>query len=129
MVHRALFRAARGAIMAVMRQTALDFDTVREIGLALPEVEDGTSYRGAALKLAGRLLACEAVHESAEPRSLVVRLGFDERERRLEAEPDVYYLTGHYEKYPLVLVRLERIGREALRELLQSAWRYGMEAS
>lgn len=115
--------------MAVMRQTALDFDTVREIGLALPEVEDGTSYRGAALKLAGRLLACEAVHESAEPRSLVVRLGFDERERRLEAEPDVYYLTGHYEKYPLVLVRLERIGREALRELLQSAWRYGMEAS
>jgi len=41
-------------------QKALDFTAVREVGLALPDVRDGTTRRGFALKLRGKLLACEA---------------------------------------------------------------------
>jgi hypothetical protein len=110
-----------------MPRSKTDFDVVQEIGLDLPDVEDGSSYRGRALKLRGRLLACQATHKSAEPNSLVVRVSFDERERLLEADPDIYYVTDHYLKYPSVLVRLDRIGRKALRELLHGAWRFVME--
>jgi hypothetical protein len=44
-----------------------DFALVREIALALPDVKDATTPRGFALKLRGKLLACEAIHRSAEP--------------------------------------------------------------
>jgi len=39
------------------------------------------------------------------------------------AEPDTYYLTDYYRKYPLVLVRLSQIRKEALRDLLSVSWR------
>jgi len=105
----------------------VDFDVVREIGLGLPDVEDGSSPTGHALKLRGRLLACEARHKSAEPNTLVVRVSRPERDRLIAAQPETYYLTDHYLRHPSVLVRLERIHRKALRELLDTAWRYMME--
>ena len=55
------------------------FDIVREIGLALPDVEASTMYASPALKVRGNLLACLAVHKSAEPESLAVRIDFDQR--------------------------------------------------
>ena len=45
----------------------MTFDVVREIGLALADVEDSTMYGGLALKVRGKLLACLAIHKSAEP--------------------------------------------------------------
>ena len=44
------------------------------------------------------------------------------RHTLLAAEPSVYYVTEHYERYPMVLVRLSSINREALRDLLELAW-------
>lgn len=105
----------------------IDFDRVREIGLELPDVEEGTSYRGPALKIRGKLLACQAINKSAEPNTLAVRVSFDERDRLLAADPDTYYVTDHYVDYPTVLVRLGRIETDALRELLQTGWRFVME--
>jgi len=63
----------------------LDFAAVREIGLTLPDVKDGTTPRGFALKFRGKVLACEAIHKSAEPNTLMVRVGFDDRARLLAA--------------------------------------------
>ncbi len=34
-----------------------------------------------------------------------------------------YYLTDYYRKYPLVLVRLSHIDRDALRDVLSVSWR------
>ena len=62
-----------------MSKAKVTFDTVREIGLALPDVEEATIYRLPALKVRGKLLACLAVHKSAEPGSLAVRMDFDQR--------------------------------------------------
>jgi hypothetical protein len=59
-----------------------------------------------------------ATHRSAEPETLVVRVGFDEREWMLEDAPETYYVTDYYRPYPVVLVRLRRIDRDALRDLL-----------
>ena len=105
-----------------MSKGKIDFDAVRDIALTLPNVEDGSTRRGFAVKVKGRLLACEAINKSAEPGSLVVRIAFDEREELLELEPDVFYLTDHYVKHAVVLVRLSKIERDSLRDLLERAW-------
>ena len=103
------------------------FDAVRKIALKLPDVEEGTTYGSPALKVHGKLLACLAVHKSAERDSLAVRIGFEERSQLIAADPDTYYLTNHYVNYPVVLVRLSRIHRDALRDLLGAAWRFVSE--
>lgn len=48
----------------------------------------------------------------------MVRAGLEEREWLLEDAPETYYLTDYYRRYPLVLVRLSRIDRDALRDVL-----------
>lgn len=106
-----------------MPRTRTTFATVRAIALTLPGVEEGKAWGVPALTLHGKLLACMASHKSAEPNSLVVRIDFDQRDALIEEAPDTYYVKPHYVGYPSVLVRLDRIDREALRDLLQSAWR------
>ena len=107
--------------MAVAKVT---FDTVRTICLAMPDVEDGTTYGSPAFKVKGKMFACVAIHKSAEPGSLVVRVSVDERERMITAEPDVYYVKEHYVPYPVVLVRLARIHPDSLRDLLHMGARF-----
>jgi hypothetical protein len=102
----------------------MTFATVRELALALPDVEEGTAWGTPAVKLRGRLLACMASHASAEPNTLVVPLGIDQRDAMLADAPEIYYLKPHYEAHACVLVRLSRIEREALKDLLRAAWRF-----
>lgn len=96
---------------------ALDWNDVVAIGLDLPEVECATAYRMPALKVAGKLLAC--VRDDG---ALVVRVDKEERAVLLEAAPDRFFITSHYRNYPSMLVRLDRIERDELRELLVDAW-------
>jgi hypothetical protein len=107
-----------------MAKKTIDFDVVREIGLALPDVEQSTIHGAPSLKLRGKLLACPALHTSAEPNTLAVRIGFAERAKFLEAKPSVFYVTDHYLNYPTVLVRLSRVERNSLRDLLGMAWQF-----
>ena len=100
--------------------STINFDTVLEIGLALPGVEESTAYGSPALKVHGKLLACVPVDRSAEPGSLAVRVDFDDRAELLAAAPDVYYVTDHYLNYSAVLVRLSRITPDVLKTC--SAW-------
>jgi hypothetical protein len=103
------------------RKGGVDYATVRELALALPGVIDGSTLRGIAFKAGGKLLACKAVHRSAEPESLVVRVGNAERDRLIAREPDIYYLTPHYLAYQSVLVRLAAIDRKGLAALFTAA--------
>ena len=106
------------------RRTASTFETVRAIGATLPDVEEGTAWGVPALKLRGTLLACMASHKSAEPGTLVVRLALDQRDAMIADDPGTYYLQPHYEGHPCVLVRLSRIDRAALADLLHASWRF-----
>ena len=46
----------------------------------------------------------------------------------MEADPETYFLTDHYFNYEwvlvrLIMVRLDRVHPDALRDLLRGAWR------
>jgi hypothetical protein len=107
-----------------MARTAIDFDAVRAIGLSFPGVESSTAFGAPALKVRGKLLACLPTHRSAEPDSLMVRVDFGDRADLLSGAPDVYYITDHYAGYSAVLVRLARVDRDVLRDLIGMAYKF-----
>ena len=107
-----------------MPRTKITFDVVREIGLALPDVEESSTRGAFALNVRGNLLACTAIHKSAKPDSLMVRIDFDQRAALLAEAPETYYVTDHYLNYPAVLVRLSQVQKDELRDLLASASRF-----
>lgn len=100
------------------------FDRVRKLGQLLPDVEEGTTYGSPALKVSGKMFACIAVHRSAEPNSLAVRMSFIERDLRMSADPSIYYLTPHYVGHPVVLARLALLRDNELKELLEVGWQF-----
>src|SRR3989442_11967163 len=91
----------------------ITFATVRTLGLRLSGTEAGTAYGSPALLVNGQMFACMAVNKSVEPDTLGVRVPFDQRDDLLTEASDIYYLTDHYVDYPIVLVRLPRIRRDA----------------
>jgi hypothetical protein len=106
-----------------MPRKKADFNTVREIALQLPSVEESTTYGSPCFKASGKLLACIAIHRSAEPDTLAVRVDVESRAEMIADDPGVYYLTNHYLNYPFVLVRLKCIQAGALKDLIGTAWR------
>jgi hypothetical protein len=107
-----------------MPKSVVNFETVRNLGLGLPDVEESTAYGCPALKVHGKLMACIPANPSAEPGSLVVRVDFNERAELLAEAPDVYYVTDHYVGYDAVLIRLSRINHDMLKDLLGMAYKF-----
>jgi len=95
------------------------FATARSVALEFPGVEEGLSYGTPALKVRGKLMA--RLKEDGE--TLVVRVTPTDRDLLLQFEPTVFFVTDHNRNYPWVLVRLPRIGRRRLAEVLEEAWR------
>jgi len=91
---------------------------VRSLALELPGVVEQTSYGTPALKVNGKLLA--RLKEDGE--TLALRVGFEERHALVGSSPDVFFVTPHYEDYPMVLVRLAAVDLDELRELFEEAW-------
>jgi hypothetical protein len=48
-------------------------------------------------------------------------MDFADRDALIEDDPGAYYLKEHYLNYPCVLVRLSRVGADALRDLVSGA--------
>ena len=88
------------------------------------DVEEGLAWGVPALRSGGRVICCTAAHKSAEPNTLVVMIPFDQRDALIEEQPDLYYLKDHYVNFPSILVRLPRVGEDALRDLLLTAQRF-----
>lgn len=97
-----------------------DWDAVRRIALALPGVEEGTSYGTAALKVKGKLFA--RLKEDGE--TIVLFVNLFERPYLLEAEPEIFYITDHYRDWPNVLLRLRAVTEARLREAVVESWRF-----
>lgn len=94
----------------------------RRLVLSLPGVEDGTSYHMPSFKLAGKFFARLRDDDTV----LVVHLrSMDERDRLIEHEPEAFFTTDHYRNYPTVLIRLARVSKRLLAEVLADAWRRG----
>jgi hypothetical protein len=98
----------------------MTWDEVIAIAKTLPEVEEGTSYGTPSLKVNGKFLA----RYRAEDESVVlVDVTFDEREILIEAEPETFHLTPHYQNYPSVLARIATLDPGTLRNFLERRWR------
>lgn len=95
------------------------YDTVRQLALALPEVTEGTSYGTPAFHVRGKLLA--RLREDGQ--TLAIKAEVAEREFRILANPDAFFVTDHYVGYPMMLVRLSLVRVDDLRVLLEQAWR------
>ena len=95
------------------------WDDIRALALALPEVEESTSWGKLAFRVRGKWFAGESPHEEG---ALVLRCDGDERPLMLAARPDLYWTTPHYRDPRYVLVRVEAIDRDELAERLADAW-------
>lgn len=102
-----------------LNKRGVTFDTVRELALALPGVDEGTSYGTPAFRVGGRILA--RFHQDGE--SLVLKVEYAAREVLTGSNPESFYVTDHYRCYPLMLVRLERVELGLLHGLIEEAWR------
>ena len=95
-------------------------DTVREFALALPGAEEAPSYGTPGFRVRGGRLFARMLEDRD---SVVVKIDFADRAALAASDPDTFFWTPHYEKYPMLVVRLSRVGSEELRELLVEAWR------
>lgn len=96
------------------------WETVIELGSQLPEVDAGTWFRTAALQVRGKSF----VRLKEDGEHAVVYVDLIERGALNEEDPKTFVVTPHYENYPAMMVNLERVKREQLRELLIESWRH-----
>ena len=94
-------------------------DVVR-LASGLPEVEVSTWYRTPALKVAGKGFA--RLRTEAEG-GLVVLCGHDEKAALLDSGDAAFFTTPHYDGHGMIIVDLDRVDVDQLRELLEEAWR------
>ncbi len=97
----------------------MTFDAIRKMALALENVEEGTSYGTPAFKVGGVMFA----RLRDDIGALVVRMSIEDREALIAEDPETYFITDHYLKYPWILVRLSRVQPDAMSDLLRAAWR------
>lgn len=91
-----------------------------ELARQLPGVEESTAYGTPSLRVKGRILA--RLRTEAEG-ALALRVDPLDRQILLQADPETFFLTDHYINYPMVLVRLDRMLRKAMKDLLMRSWR------
>lgn len=104
-------------------------EDVREIALALPGVVEIESA-GFDFRVGGKgFVWSYPERQPGRPRVIrsdvaVLYVG-DEAEKQalLKGEPELFFTAAGYDGWPLVLLRLERVDRERLEELVGDAWR------
>jgi len=107
-----------------------DWDDVRRIALALPGAEEYLT-RGNRAWRAGRLFVWERPLHNREIEELgpidapILGARVESEAEKLaliEEDPEGFFTTHHFDGYAIVLARLDRIGRDRLVELVESAW-------
>jgi hypothetical protein len=117
-----------------MVSTMATWDDVRRLAMALPETAEGTSRDGLpGWSVKGKSFAWErplrrgdlqALGDAApEGPVLAARVpDVGAKEALLADGGEVYFTTPHFDGYPAILVRLDRIAAPELEELLVEAW-------
>jgi hypothetical protein len=95
-------------------------DDVRRVALSLPETTERPSYGQPGFRVKDKLFA--RLHENGT--SLVLHVPMEDRDLMVQAEPDLFFYTGHYRNYPFVLLRFAGVDEAALRSHLAHSWRY-----
>jgi hypothetical protein len=109
------------------------WDDVRRIALSLPETSEDARRGLAAWRVRDKLFAWERPLRPADLRALgdaapegpILGTRVEHliaKEAILADDPSVYFTTPHFNGYPAVLVRLDRISVNELEELIVDAW-------
>jgi hypothetical protein len=97
-----------------------NWEDVVAIGTRLPGIEVGSSFGTPSLKVRNKFIC----RMRTNPDALVLRVThLGEREALLQGDPETFFTTPHYDGYPAVLVRLDKVDPTELAELLEDAWR------
>jgi hypothetical protein len=109
------------------------WEDVRRIALACPQASERSSRGLSQWRVSEKLFVWERPLRAKEAQELgdaapdgpilgarVEHLGA--KQALLADDPHVYLTTSHFEGYPAVLARLERIGLDELEELIVEAW-------
>lgn len=109
------------------------WDDVRRLALALPGTSERVSRGNAQWRVADKLFVwerplrrpdLEALGEEA-PEGPILGARVEHlvaKEAMLADDPEVYFTTPHFDGYPAVLVRLDRISLADLEEVVVEAW-------
>jgi hypothetical protein len=109
------------------------FDDVARIALDLPETSEGTSHGNRSWRVKDKGFVwerplrrgdLEALGDAA-PDGPVLGVRTEHlgaKEAILASDPEVFFTTPHFDGYPAVLVQLERIAPDDLREVIVEAW-------
>jgi hypothetical protein len=95
-------------------------DDVRAIALSLPGTTEEQWYQTPAYKVAGTGFL--RLRTEAEGGLVVFVSDLGEKEALLSSGSDAYLTTPHYDGYPAVLVDLDKIDHDELRELITDSW-------
>ncbi len=109
------------------------WEDVRHIALALPETSEGVSRGLASWRVRDKAFVWERPLRRADVRALgddapsgpILGAQVEHlvaKEALLADDPDVFFTTPHFDGYPAILVRLDRIGVEDLKEVVTEAW-------
>jgi hypothetical protein len=109
------------------------WDDVRRIALALPLTSERVSREVRQWRVRDKLFVWERPLRRTEIKALggevpdgpilaarVEHIGA--KEALLAEDPRVFFTTSHFDGYPAILVRLDRIAGEDLNELITEAW-------
>lgn len=109
------------------------WDDVRRLALRLPETTEGTSFGMTAWLVKGKGFVWERPLRRADLLALgstapdgpilgayVDHVGI--KDALLASDPEVFFTTPHFNGYPAILVRLDKIGLPELEDLIVEAW-------
>ncbi|HVO56007.1 MAG TPA: MmcQ/YjbR family DNA-binding protein [Solirubrobacterales bacterium] len=109
------------------------WEDVERLALAMPEAVEQPAYGNRAWRVRKKLFVWERPLRHGELEELGAAapdgpiLGAKvehlmAKEALIADEPEVYFTTPHFDGYPSVLVRLDRIGLADLEEVIAEAW-------
>jgi hypothetical protein len=112
-------KPARKPARRARKPAGVTFAALRKLALALPGVEEGSSYGTPAFRVRKKLLA--RIHD--ETGSLVLLTPIEQKDALLAAKPKVFHTTPHYDGHGAVLIRLDQIELRELKTLFEGVWR------
>jgi hypothetical protein len=109
------------------------WDNVRRIALALPEAAERDGREHLQWVVREKLFAWERplrkgdlaeLGDAAPDGPILATRVADEgaKEALIADDPERYFTTGHFDGYPIILARLDRLTTDDLEELLTESW-------